>query len=215
MPKGHAPNVYSSAIKKRREERLAGHPLLCLPAGHIWDPEDEEYAQEMEKGKEGHFDFPFENTLNQPAEVGFFKPDCDCSVVDICLLPAVEWERYRQEILKNPLTAQAGNWEWHKVATSDINGFEVPAETKGLVRLAWHGRREAGQRLRLAVTAWNQPLANVGRRFSDRLEVPTLVAHPHHGVYTQSHQCWQPGSTRQCRCRIHSLVRHAHFPGRP
>jgi hypothetical protein len=144
----------------------------------VWDPEDEAYALEAERGHDGHFDFPFENVAGQTAEIGLIERKCDCSHLDVCLLPAAEWERYREEIQKNPMTAKPGEWTFTKVAESDTKGFEVPAGAKGLVRLAWQGRKGPGSRLNLGVKVWHQPLGNLGQRDFDDLEVPIMMAAP-------------------------------------
>ena len=144
----------------------------------LWDPEDEDYALETEKGKDGHFDFPFENTSYQPAELGLKKRSCDCSYLEVCIVPPVEWERYRQEIAKSPVTAKSGDWAWEKIVDSETKGYEVPAGAKGLVRVTWHGRKAPGSRLQLTADMWHQPPGQVGQRRFEKLEVPILMAAP-------------------------------------
>ena len=144
----------------------------------VWDKDDEDYALEIERGKEGHFDFPFENLTGQPAEIGLLKTSCDCTHLDVCLVSDSEWQQHRQEMLQNPLAAQDGNWTWEKVTASETKGFEVPAFGKGLVRVAWNGRKSPGERLKLSVQVWHQPKGAVRERNFDTLEVPIQMAAP-------------------------------------
>jgi hypothetical protein len=144
----------------------------------IWDPEDEAYALETERGHDGHFDFPFENLSGQPAEIGLLDRSCDCSHLEVCLVPPLEWEQYRKEIDKNPLTAKPGNWTWEMVPPNNTKGFEVPADAKGLVRVGWEGRKGPGSRLNLRIKVWHQPLGNVAQRDFEDLDVPIVMAAP-------------------------------------
>ncbi len=144
----------------------------------IWDPEDDAYALEIEKGVEGHCDFPFENTLNQTADIGLQHTECDCSHMEVCLVDPSDWERYNRELLKDPMTAKAGDWKWTKITESDTKGFQVPASAKGLVRVQWQGRREPGYRLKLKMDVWYQPTGQVRERGFEKLQVPTIVAAP-------------------------------------
>jgi hypothetical protein len=144
----------------------------------IWDPNDEEYVLEAETGHDGHFDFPFENTSSQPAEIGHKRPSCDCSHMEVCFVRPDAWELYRQEIAKTPVAAKSGEWAWQKMDASETKGVEVPGGAKGLVRLSWRGRKGPGSRLQLSVEMWNQPLGQIGQRRFDKLEVPIMMAAP-------------------------------------
>lgn len=144
----------------------------------IWDKEDEEYALEQEKGTEGHFDFPFENVASEPGEVGLQRTSCDCTHLEVCLVSDAEWEPYRQELVKNPQTAKAGNWTWHKLASNESRGFEVPGRAKGFIRVGWHGRKDSGSRLRLSIDVWHQPGGNARYRSFENLVVPIVIAAP-------------------------------------
>ncbi len=144
----------------------------------IWDKDDEEYALEQEKGTEGHFDFPFENSSAGPGQIGLLTRSCDCTHLEVCLVPSAEWDAYRDQIVKNPLQAKAGTWNWIKVEESPDKGFEVPPEAKGLVRVRWHGRKEPGSHLRLSIRVWHQPKGNVRERGFEDLQVPIVMAAP-------------------------------------
>jgi hypothetical protein len=143
-----------------------------------WDPEDDKYALEQEKGQEGHFDFPFENDTNQEAELGLLRRSCDCSHLEVCVVSTSEWERYCQEIKKHPVTAMAGDWTWRKITENELQGMNVPAGAKGFVRVGWNGRKEAGQPLRLGIEVWHQPKGKMRERDFSRLDVSVMIAPP-------------------------------------
>src|SRR5207302_3602255 len=121
-----------------------------------WDKDDDSYALEMEQGGEGHYDFPFENVTDQPAEIGLRSVECDCTSVLACVVPAEAWRRYREAIDQNPLAAKANDWHWEKLNISESKGYEVPPRAKGFIRLSWHGRKAAGSRLSLGCEVWDQ-----------------------------------------------------------
>ena len=143
----------------------------------VWDKDDEEYALEMEKGRNGHFDYPFENLLDQAAEIGLVETSCGCSHLEVCLLPRAEWERYRQEILNNPLSARFGDWQWEKM-TIDNKGLVVPPKGVGLVRVNWNTRGDLDSRLQLRPRIWHQPLSQLAGRNFETLQVSARVAAP-------------------------------------
>jgi hypothetical protein len=151
----------------------------------VWDEEDKDYALEIEKDKDGHFDFPFENLLNEPVKIGLESTSCDCTHVMACILPETEWNSYSEQIKKNPLTAKGDDWPWvslaNKYGPRDENKefAVVPAKGKGLIRVGWHGRnRPAGYFLQLGVKIWHQPERIEGARFVETLNVATRISAP-------------------------------------
>ena len=118
----------------------------------------------------------------QPAEIGLLGPQsCDCSHLEVCLLPPLEWEQYRKDIEKNPLTAKPGNWTWEMVPPNNTKGFEVPADAMGLsLRPGWQARAR-GRVLALEPADQglvHQPLGNVAQRDFEDLDVPIEMAAP-------------------------------------
>ena len=169
----------SREVKTGKEAPKSSLGVLKFPFTRaVWDKDDDEYVLEIEKGKEGHFDFPFENTLNQTAEIGLGRKDCDCTHMQVCFLPAEEWKRYSEEMMKSPRTAKVGDWNWLTVADSNAIGLEVPPLARGLVRFGWHARREPGIKLTLSLELWHQPQGNVGQRSFETLKVPSRIASP-------------------------------------
>jgi hypothetical protein len=144
----------------------------------VWDPDDRDYKLETERGKDSHFDFPFENNSDGPAELGFEERSCDCTSLQVCVVEPAAWARYNEEIQKNPLTANAGDWAWTPLEVRDPKGFIIPARGKGLVRVSWHGRKAPGSHLNLTQKVWHEPQGTLSERHFDSLVVPSVVAAP-------------------------------------
>jgi hypothetical protein len=145
----------------------------------VWDPEDPSYARRFEKNVEGHFDFPFENPSQENAELGFLVTTCDCLTLEVALIPADEWRRYDEEIQKDPKNAKPkASWVWQKLARHEKEGIVIPPGGKGLVRVAFKGRRSAGHRLTIQPTLWHQPQGRMAERGFEKLIVPAVVSEP-------------------------------------
>src|SRR5439155_22305834 len=101
----------TSTTVESSEKAVIAFPLTKAK----WDKNDEDYALELETGAEGHFDFPFENTTDQLAEMGLRRTSCDCTSLEVTIVSESEWQSYAKEINDNPLTAKAGAWTWQKI----------------------------------------------------------------------------------------------------
>jgi hypothetical protein len=161
--------------------------LLFTETMATWEPEDEKkpyderYAKEYERGAEGRYDYPFDNTLSEPAEVGLLETSCDCtSVLAAALSPeqVAEWEKVQKERPKGIPDEITEKFSWKTLERGQKNGLVVPAGAKGLVRVSWKGRKNEGQQLRLSVALWMQPEGRMRERNFVRLETPTLIVAP-------------------------------------
>ncbi len=173
MPNWRSTNVTPPPPPKN--DKAAGMRFLFTQA--MWD-KDPEYLREYEKDVHGHYDFPFGNFSDQPQELGLLRSNCDCASVDVTLQPEEEVRRYVEALAKDPIGAKAPDWTWQTLARDEYKGIVVPPQSKGLVRINWKGRKEAGQRLNLSSKMWYQPKGVMrAREFAD-LEVPIVMAHP-------------------------------------
>ena len=160
-------------------DNAKGTPVIKFTLNRaVWDPSDPDYLLETEKGKDSHFDFPFENITDAPAELGFDDRSCDCTNLQVCVVEPAEWARYNKQIHENPLAAKAGDWHWTSLTVHDPQGYIVPARGKGLVRVDWHGRKPPGKHLNLKESLWHEPQGTLSGRHFDSLEVPSVVAAP-------------------------------------
>jgi hypothetical protein len=113
-----------------------------------------------EFGFEGYHDFRFENRRENPVTVGVELKDCLCARVQICLTP----DKGRRESKLDT------TWE---TLEQEGQGFLVPAQAQGMLRLAWKGKKVGDQRY------WGQLwIDDQGRRLYQRIEVSAQVVLP-------------------------------------
>lgn len=159
---------------------------------------------EYEVQVEGHHDFWFQNTNDQPVEMGLDRTSCTCSHVGVRVLTPEEASIIRQAYIAGaapvldggagllpslgPLAAggqatklvdQPDRWR----ALKDARGGQeesvvpIPAHGTGLVRLNWKGRQVGPQRL--TATVWVQAAGDSHTRGGrTTLEVPVLFVNP-------------------------------------
>jgi hypothetical protein len=145
----------------------------------------------------GHHDFWFQNTFEEPIEIGFEKKSCKCSKVEVLALAPGAEQQCRQWFstaatcmaLDAPsgvfntlqmaaaaqdgigrLEAQNGGWQ-----LLDQNKTVIaPAQGAGFVRLSWEGRAIGA--IRLTAKIWAQSPGNPRTRGGDTsLEAPVVI----------------------------------------
>jgi hypothetical protein len=126
------------------------NPLQFEVKQAIWDPKDQNYVAEFEYRAKGHYDFPFRNTTDSPAELCLYRKSCTCSRVEYALKPTDSW----QPLPETPEEEGKGV-------------VVVPARAEGVVRLLWEGRKQEGERLNLTADLWVQPQGKPGERSYD------------------------------------------------
>lgn len=143
------------------------------------DPLDP-YVLEWEKGDTGHYDFPFRNKTDQPAEVGFLRPSCDCTSMQALILDADQSAKVKKAQVDTPFAAKlvSDDAPWTEMKVDEKAGVVVPPKAEGILRMTWNGRKEPGSRLRLSVFMWIQPQGNFSQRQIVNLEVPIIVSPP-------------------------------------
>ena len=142
--------------------------------------EDTGYVREYERGVEGRYYFPFQNVLDEPAELGLLGVSCDCTYMDVAVLPAAEFQRVESELREKPWADVKFEPEppWQKV-TRDSAGAKVPAKGVGLVRISWKGRKDSGEQLRIGLRVFSQAegTGTAARRF-ETIDVAVVMANP-------------------------------------
>jgi hypothetical protein len=122
-----------------------------------------------ELGFEGERAFAFDNLRDNPLTVGVVFKECQCSRIQICLIPE-DWERLDPQERQKRAGDPALKWD---TLEQDSHGFTVPARAGGLLRLTWKGK-EAGDH-RFAARFW---IDDDGRRLNQTVEAPVHVVPP-------------------------------------
>ncbi|MBX9679522.1 MAG: hypothetical protein K2X38_12220 [Gemmataceae bacterium] len=138
------------------------------------------YVLEWEKGETGFYDFPFHNSSDQPIELGFQRPSCDCTAMKVVLLDAQQAETVKKAVADNPFAMKLASDElaWAEMKVDEKSGIMVPSNGDGILRMTWNGRKEPGSRLRLSVYMWAEPRGKPSQRTQFNLEVPIIVSPP-------------------------------------
>jgi hypothetical protein len=152
----------------------------------VTDP-GQEPIHEVEQGRPGHHDFWYENTNDEPVQMGLAEKGCTCSEVWLCVAPEA-WRKKLEEAraaqvgigILNPLGVvldQAERERKEKAAVEEmrrqlagsvpaselkrlepkITAATVPAKSFGFVRLTWDGKKSGPQLLK-AVLWMQDPL---------------------------------------------------------
>jgi hypothetical protein len=148
------------------------------------------YHKEFEHRAHGHYDFSFENTSPDTAEIGLLETNCDCSRIEVAVLPQeswYEWEkslsgwegaqsRKKYGLLDRPEPAH--NISWQVIQVKDESGVVVPGHGKGILRVSWEGRKQVYEKLRLSPVIWMQPRGVPRLRQIERVDVLAVVVAP-------------------------------------
>ena len=145
----------------------------------------------------GHHDFWFQNSHEQPVEIGFEKKSCKCSKVEVLALESAAAQEMQQSLMTVASTlafqAPAGALQLLDVAAvagdfvtkfeGNHGGWQVldqnkmaiaPEHGAGFVRLSWEGRNIGS--IRLTATVWAQAEGKPRTRGSDTvLEAPVNI----------------------------------------
>lgn len=138
------------------------------------------YVKEWEKGETGYYDFPFRNTTDQVVELGFSRPSCDCTSMQVAILDADQAEKAKQVLAADRFAASLApdKLQWADLKVSETESFLVPPKAEGVLRMNWSARKEPGSRLRLSVQMWSQPQGKQSQRVVQMFEVPIVVVYP-------------------------------------
>lgn len=147
--------------------------------GHA-DLMDSDYPLEYERGVEGACYFTFRNVSGAPAEMGFARSDCDCSHAEMCLLPKPQWDKVDAQLNQTPWAVPILDLEptWCVFSKDDHDGFKVPADGHGLLKIGWKGRKSPGESLKIHLELYSQPEGNSRSRQIDHIVVPVMTAAP-------------------------------------
>jgi hypothetical protein len=138
------------------------------------------YVLEYERNKEGACYFAFRNVSGAPAEMGVERADCDCSHAEICLLPKAQWDAVDAQLTETPWAIPVLDPapEWREFSKGDHDGFKVPADGQGLLKIGWKGRKSPGEPLKIHLLFYSQPEGSNRDRQIDHIFVPVVMAAP-------------------------------------
>ncbi len=122
-------------------------------------PKDKTLPKEVEFGTRGYYDFPFKNISQQDVEVLHYASTCDCTSIQVCALPMVEWTKLVEQQNLKPGEALTYDTEpfWLDLQSNREQGNHIeqnkiltvrPGEA-GVVRLRWIVKKTPGQILKL------------------------------------------------------------------
>jgi hypothetical protein len=180
-----------------KKEEVKGPGLVFVRNRAIWDVKEPDYVKEIEKGKDGFYDFPIINPSDNEVELGIFQVSCDCTQVLMALAKDKVAEEYVRKLTDDPTALEAhASWEWKSLQKDYVVGFPIPPQSQGILRLTWQGRKAAGEKLRLNIGLWAQPKGQTRLRALTGVEVPIIMAFPlqfsppkvHVGTLTQDGQ---------------------------
>src|SRR5262245_20342911 len=183
VPPGRGGAALGKDILKFPEDLREPNPEVVNLFHALWDhpdPKNRGYAQELEKGKNGHYDFVFLNTADTDADVGLEESSCDCSSLEITAVPSAVVADSRaaqpdQATLSRLLAKHAA---WVKLDVKNkAKAATIPANGAGVVRVSWHARKNENESLNLLITLWAQAQGAKGKSYP-MLHVPTLVVAP-------------------------------------
>jgi len=172
----YTPNWRSKRTVKLPPQRQSQAEVIEFPErSSVWDPNDKSYIKEFEQEKAGYYDYAFQNVSGQTAELGIFKPNCDCAGVEAFLLSSQElaaWKKAKKEgkavELKNAIALK----------DDERNGIEIPADFGGVMRIAWKSRKAVGESPLIKVRVWAQPKGKMAERTFVELETHFRLVAP-------------------------------------
>ena len=176
MPSWRAPAPDAAPVAPARNQ---GPPTVVFARTRaVWDAADPGYVREFERGVQGHFDFPFRSAADGPVELGLAAKSCDCTEIQLALLPESEWKRVTDALMKDPtadppFTAPP---TWQPLPQDELKGVRLEPGQGGLLRVTWNGRKNAGERLNLKQRIWFQSPGQYTDRQAVDLEVPVVMA---------------------------------------
>jgi hypothetical protein len=202
----YTPNWRSKRTAKLPPPRPTQTEVIEFPQRvSVWDPDDKTYIKEFEQEKRGYFDYPFQNHTGKAAELGIFQPNCDCAGVEVFLLSSQELAAWKKA-KKQGKTLELNNAITLKV--DERNGIEIPADSGGLMRIAWKSRKAVGEELRVNVRVWAQPKGKMAERTFVELETSSrLVAPVLFDQVELSLGAIAPGAVAEAQCTWWSATR--------
>jgi hypothetical protein len=138
------------------------------------------YVLEYERNKDGACYFAFRNVSGAAAEMGVERADCDCSHAEICLLPRAQWDAVDAQLTETPWAIPVLDPEpqWRLFSKGDHDGFKVPVDGQGLLKIGWKGRKSPGEPLKIHLQFYSQPEGSSRDRQIDHIFVPVVMAAP-------------------------------------
>jgi hypothetical protein len=138
--------------------------LQIMPPTFVWDavfdgtenkwaPRDPGYTiPEFELGTPGHYDYQFANPGKSDIDFGVAYTSCSCSGVALCVFQSQK----DRDAYQNDNDSRSLTWTKVEIDKEMRHKITIPAESSGVLRIAWTGAKTEPEQMRLTTKIWSR-----------------------------------------------------------